>query len=91
MMETRIGPKKQLFALATKVSVAATLLPPKKIAVFFRSLGPRVNIAPWTIVWLDARSCKKLVNVRVDCYDSIKSTGLRVGIKLEQNFGFGHF
>ena len=48
IIDTRIGPKNALFAAASSCSPAAMSVPPMKIAVFFRSFGPRVKMQPCT-------------------------------------------
>ena len=46
--DTRIGPKNAFFTAASSRSPAAMSVPPMKIAVWWRSLGPRVKMAPCT-------------------------------------------
>ena len=48
MTETRIGPKNALRTAARSRSPAAMSVPPMKMAVLWRSFGPRVKIAPCT-------------------------------------------
>ncbi len=46
--DTRRGPKTVFFTAASRRSPAAISVPPMKMAVLCRSLGPRVKMAPCT-------------------------------------------
>ena len=46
--DTVNGPKKDFRTAFSRRSPSAMSVPPIKMAVWCRSLGPRVNIAPWT-------------------------------------------
>ena len=46
--DTRIGPKNAFFTFASRRSPTDMSVPPMKIAVWWRSFGPRVKIAPCT-------------------------------------------
>ena len=90
MTETRKGPKKALRAATSRRSASGMLEPPMKRAVFFRSFGPRVKMAPWTRPWTSASAtaavAQHLVGSRIVGHDAVERAGQTITVQLDEQF-----
>ena len=86
--ETRNGPKKASRAATSRCSASGMLVPPMKRAVFFRSFGPRVKMAPWTRLRtsasVTAAVAQHLVGARIGGHDAVEGAGQTITVQLDE-------